>query len=113
MALPSWAADTVTIIRPTMVSERGKDRPDYAAPSSTETVSGCSAQPAGTSEDLAGRQASASRLTLYLPAGIQVGAHDMVVWRGVRYHATGASQSWRSPSGAVSHSIVSLTEWEG
>lgn len=113
MPLPSWAADTVTIIRPSMVSERGKDRPDYNSPASTETVGGCSVQPAGTSENLSGRQASLSRLTLYMPAGTEVGAHDMVLWQGVRYHATGASQAWRSPFGGVSHSIVSLTEWEG
>ncbi|SPT53797.1 Uncharacterised protein [Actinomyces bovis] len=113
MALPSWACDTVTIIRPTIVSERGKDRPDYDAPASTTIVGGCSVQPAGTSENLSGRQSAVARLTLFLPPEVQVGAHDLVEWHGARYHATGASQSWKSPTGAVSHSVVTLTQWQG
>ena len=36
--LPSWAADTITIVRPSGVEERGKKVPDYRAPAETVTV---------------------------------------------------------------------------
>ena len=111
--LPSWAADTITIVRPSWVEERGKKVPDYRTPAETVTVTGCSVQPAGTSETLTARQAESVRLTVYAPPGTVIGAHDAVEWQGVRYQADGGGQQWQSPTGAVSHVVAALVDWEG
>ena len=111
--LPSWAADTITIVRPSWVEERGKKFPDYRAPAETVTVTGCSVQPAGTSETLTARQAESVRLTVYAPPGTVIGAHDAVDFDGVRYAVDGRSQAWRSPTGAASNVIAYLVDWEG
>ena len=111
--LPSWAADTITIVRPSWVEERGKKVPDYRTPAETVTVTGCSVQPAGTSETLTARQAESVRLTVYAPPGTVIGAHDAVDFDGVRYAVDGRSQAWRSPTGAASNVIAYLIDWEG
>ena len=113
MPLPAWAADTVTIITPSWRTERGKQIPDYDNPAAVREINGCSVQPAGTDETLAARQATTVRLTVYLPADTVVDAHDAVVVRGTRYHADGAGEQWRSPTGALNHTIVNLFDWEG
>lgn len=110
--LPSWARDTITVIRPKWVTERGKRIPDYERGERIQ-VDGCSVQPAGTEETLAGRQASTVRLTVYAPPGTLIGPHDAVEVDAIRYRAAGAGQAWRSPTGAVSHVIASLVDWEG
>ena len=47
--LPSFATQTITIIRPTFVDERGSLVPDWDNPEKTIKVDGCSVQPATTS----------------------------------------------------------------
>lgn len=111
--LPSWARDKVTIIRPSWVEERGKKIPDYDDPAAMVEVSGCSVQPGATSEVQEGRQNTTVRWTLLAPTGTVIGAHDAVEWQGMRYQADGGGQSWKSPTGAVSHVVAALVDWEG
>ena len=44
--LPSWATDTVTRLRATVITQRGSEIPDWTNPDSLE-ITGCSMQPAG------------------------------------------------------------------
>jgi hypothetical protein len=111
--LPSFAKETVTIVRPSWVDERGKQIPDYENPAETVTLANCSVQPGATSEVLEGRQNSTIRFSLYAPPGTVIGAQDAVIYDGVRYAVDGAGQSWKSPTGAVSHVVAALVDWEG
>lgn len=111
--LVSWACDTLRIIRPSWVDDRGKLVPDYSHPAAAFDVPGCEVQPGASTEDRAGRQSSIVRFTALAPAGTDAQARDVVEYRGVRFAIDGAPHHWRSPTGAVSHVSLSLVDWEG
>ena len=110
--LPAWANDEITIITPSWVEERGKQIPDYRNGVRT-VVKGCSVQPGGQTENLAGRQAVEVRFTVYAPPGVRVDAHDAVEYEGTLFQVDGGALLWKSPTGSVSHSVMNLVDWEG
>ena len=74
MALPSWATETVTRIRPTIRTQRGSEIPDWSRVITAE-ICGCSIQPAGTMLSQDGRvQGIQDGLTCYLPPEADVKA---------------------------------------
>ena len=110
--LPSWAREQIAVISPTWVEERGKRIPNYRDGSRT-VVSGCSVQPVSATEVLGGRQASETRFVVYAPPGTVVGPHDAVEYAGVLDLTDGGGLAWTSPTGAVSHVVINLVDWEG
>lgn len=110
--LPSWCNDTITILRPTMVSSRGTYVPDWSKPTET-SVPGCSVQTGTTGEDRDGRTSTALLGTVYLPPGTDVQAGDRIVFAGTTYEVQGAPMAWGSPTGRVSHVQARIAVWRG
>lgn len=109
--LPSFANDTITIVRPTFAEDsRHNLVPDKAAETQ---VFGCSVQPGVMSEDENMRDALAVRWTVFLPPGSDIRGTDRVRFNGREYQVKGEPERWQSPTGAVSHVMASLVDWEG
>ncbi|MGV3564157.1 MAG: hypothetical protein ACO1ON_12845 [Nocardioides sp.] len=111
--LPSWATETITVVRPSWRDERGKQVPDYDTPAARTVVEGCEVQSGASTEDLGARQNVIIRHTVWAPAGTVVGARDAVEFEGTRYAVDGEPMRWRSPTGALSHVQIFLIDWEG
>lgn len=112
--LPSWANDSITIIRPSTATSRGSTILDWDNPTKTTAVSGCSVQPAATSLNEDGRVLGIMEgLTAYLPPGTDVQAGDHVTYDGDTYEINGEPKVWTSPTGMRSHILLSLRRYSG
>ena len=113
MALPSWANDTVTRVRPGTKESRGSNVPDWTKATST-TITGCSMQPAATTLSQDGRILGISEgYTCYFPPGADVAAGDKIQYDGKDYQIIGEPRLWKSPTGRVSSLQAQLERWEG
>lgn len=113
MAVPSWASQTVTIIRPGVKIERGSEVPDWTNTWETD-VSGCSVQPASTDLSQDGRVLGVfDGMTAYMPPGTDVREGDRIEYDGNVYTINGAPRKWQSATGRVSHIQVNLRRWDG
>jgi len=111
--LPSFANQTITIIKPGTKDERGSIVPDWEHPTKETTVTGCSVQPASTSLSLDGRVLGMSDgWTAYLPEGTDVRAGDHIVFEGNTYEIQGEPRVWVAPF-TRSHIQLNLIRWEG
>lgn len=115
--LPSFAHETVTVLRPAMRSSRGTLVPDWQNASGHE-LTGCIVQLPSTSMDLDGRTQTQLTGTLYAPQGADVRAGDRIEWvdaRDVTHHLAvdGEPMPWASPTGRVSHVQARIVEWRG
>jgi hypothetical protein len=115
MALPSWADDTVTRIRPGTIERRGSIEPDWSPDKVSELViSGCSVQPATTSLTQDGRVLGISEgLTCFFPPDADVAAGDKIRHEGKDYQIIGEPKTWKSPTGLVSSIQASIERWSG
>lgn len=113
MALPSWANDTVTRLRPAAKDVRGSTVYDWSNPDQL-IITGCSVQPAGTSLTQDGRvQGITDGYTCYLPPGSDVCAGDRIRYDGHDYTINGEPREWRSPTGRVTHMQLNIERWRG
>ena len=113
MALPSWASDSVKIVRPAETTSRGSTIYDWTKATET-TVTGCSVQPASTSLSLDGRVLGITDgWTAYLPPGTDVKDGDRVKFNNETFEIDGAPRVWTSPTGAVSAIQLNLKRWSG
>lgn len=111
--LPSFAKQSITIVRPTFIDERGSLVPDWDNPEKTITVDGCSVQPATTSLSQDGRVLGISDgWTAYLPEGTDVQAGDRIIFDGNAYEINGEPREWVGPM-QTSHIQLNLLRWEG
>ena len=115
MALPSWANDSVTRVRPATVERRGSMVPDWSPDKVTELViTGCSVQPSTTTLTQDGRILGITdAYTCYLPPGSDVIAGDKIIWNSKDYQVMGEPRAWRSPTDMVSSLQVQLERWSG
>jgi hypothetical protein len=103
--LPSWAKQSIVIVRPSTKTERGSVVPDWENVTKT-TVNGCSVQPAQTSLSMDGRVLGISdSWTAYLPEGTDVKAGDHIVFDGQTYAINGEPRIW---TGAFTRSNIQL-----
>lgn len=109
----SFKNETVTVIRPAMITERGNEVPNWEN-ATTHTVSGCRVQPA-TGEEIqsATRDAIVPRWTLFAPAGADIDARDRIRYGGADHDIDGALRPWSSPTGRLAHIEASLLRVEG
>ena len=111
--LPSWASDTVTRLRASIITQRGSQIPDWTNPDTLQ-ITGCSIQPAGTSLTQDGRvQGTSEGFTCFLPPGSDVLAGDRIRYNGQTYTIMGEPKVWRSPTGQVSNTQLQLERWYG
>lgn len=115
MALPSWAEEEVTRIRPGTKESRGSIVPDWSEDKvSKKTISGCSVQPASTTLSQDGRVLAISEgLTCFFPPGTDVAAGDKIRYDGEDYQIIGKPKKWTSPTGRVSNIQAQLERWSG
>ena len=113
MSVPFWARQTVTVVEPTLVDDRGTMVADYTVPASEVDVPGCSVQPGASAEVLAARQGVSVRWTVYAPSSVVVTARSAVRYAGTLYQVDGEPQRWPSPTGALDHVVVLLVDWRG
>lgn len=112
--LPTFARETVTIIHPGTMADRGVTVPDWEH-ATRSTVAGCSVQPAGTSRTFASARVLniQDAYTLYAPPGAPIVPGDRVECSAGRFETDGAPEIWTSPTGKVSHVQWTLRRWEG
>lgn len=73
MALPSFARQTITVVRPGVLIERGQEVPDWSTDAVTRAlVTGCSVQPGNGSRDLDHRDGVMAAYTVFSPPGTPV-----------------------------------------
>lgn len=108
------AVDTIVVVAPVLVDDRGTLVPDWELPPvSSVQVGGCSVQPAGSSEVLDGRQQVQARWRVWAPPDTPVTAYSAVVWMGERYQVDGEPATWSDPLGVLSHVAFDLVAWRG
>lgn len=111
--LPSWANDTITVIRPGITQSRGSNIPDWTKATETQ-VTGCSVQPAGTSLSQDGRVLGVTDgLTAYLPPSADVQQGDRIRFDGQVYTIDGDPRKWKSATEKVSNILLNLKRWTG
>lgn len=114
MALPNYAQDTINVVRAGLKTVRGAEVQDWANPT-RHRVGGCSVQPrATTGDEVADRAAHATEsCTVYLPLEADLKRGDRVEWDGDTWDVDGRVQTWRSPTGRVSHKVATIVVHEG
>ena len=112
--LPSFAKQSIVIVRPGTKVERGSTIFDWSSDKVTKTtVNGCSVQPSTTSLSQDGRVLGISdSWTAYLPEGTNVQAGDHIEFDGNTYEINGEPRTW---TGAFTKSNIqlNLVRWEG
>lgn len=108
--LPSFASETVTVLRAPLVKDHGSMVLDWSAPTLI-TVAGCSVQPGATAEDNENREGVSVEFTVYMPDGADVTATDRVRLASGDYVVVGEPERWKSPTGTLSHVKVLLQRW--
>lgn len=117
----SFKNQTITVLRPTLIVERGDEVPDWSLPPAQHLIAGCRLQPMSADEVLfsgaggggTARNAVVSRWRLLLPADADLHEHDRVRYEGNDYEVDGLVQHWPSPTGALAHGEAVLRRVEG
>jgi len=109
----SFKNQTVTVIRPAYIAERGNQVPDWTG-ATEHAVSGCRVQPApGAEEQSTTRDAIVARWVLFAPAGADIESRDRIRHSGVVYDIDGDLRPWSSPTGALAHLEADLRRVDG
>lgn len=109
----SFATQTVVVIRPAWINERGDLVPDWAH-AAEHTISRCRVQPVSGDETVSTtRDATVWRWALFAPVGADIQPRDRIRWGGDLYDVAGDVRRWTSATGALAHAEVSLTRVEG
>lgn len=110
--LPSFAMQTVTILTAATVADHGAQVADWSTP--TETVeSGWLLQPLTSTEVMENRNAVQAQWRGHGPADSSVTATSRVRFNGQDFEVVGEPLRWPSPTGALAHTEVLLSRWEG
>lgn len=118
MALPSFARDTITVMRTTKFEERGVEVYDWDS-AKTHDITGCSVQFTTTalngvlSANKSARDSLMVRAIAYIPPDADIQKGDVVLFKGSRYLIDGCPYDVLSPTGRVSHIKCNLVDWEG
>jgi hypothetical protein len=111
LALPSFATQTITVIRPAWTDDHGTSVPDWND-ASEHTITGCSLQPVAAVEQVLNRDAVTTTWQLFAPASADVTATDRVrAPDGAVYEVTGAVRVW--DTGVLDHVDAMLSRVEG
>jgi len=106
--LPSFASQTVTVLRPLTVNDHGDITPDWSQEPVTHLLTGCSVQPPRLPRTAvtSGGHEVFTDLVLYGPANADLQDTDRVVFDGDVYAVTGAVH--RYETGVIDHIEVFL-----
>lgn len=108
----SFLNQTVTVIRPAWVSERGDLVADWI--NATEhPITKCRVQPVVGDEIRNNRDAVITRWTLFAPTGADIESTDRVRHAGTVYDVDGDIRRWPSPTGELASTQATLQRVEG
>lgn len=108
----SFKRDSVTIIRPNYVTERGDLVKSWTG-ATEHTETGWRVQPLVGDEVLGDRDAVVRRWKGLGPPAADITEMDRVRHAGIVYEVDGAVQRWPSPTGLLAHTEVTLKLVEG
>lgn len=103
-----FAHQTVQLIHPTSVTERGSTRYDYTTAPTTETIERCIMDPQESGEADNG---VLYEYTLRAPAGTNITEFDHVRFKGIDYEVVGKPKVLESPLGLVDGVTANLRTW--
>lgn len=86
---------------------------DYAAQPLGDPVQGCSLQPLGSAEQLAGGELITSRWRFYAPPDFPTDSRNLIDISGLRLHVDGDLQVVTDKRGRPDHVFGLLKKWEG
>lgn len=108
------APDTITILRPVMIDDRGTLVPDWSQPpAETVNVAGCSVQPQTNADERSQRDALSSVFVVYAPPGTIVGAFDRVLVTDYESPLMITGEPTRWTIGFLDHVVINLADWNG
>lgn len=110
MSLPTFAAQTVTVLRATTVTDHGSERRNWSSPT-LHDIAGCVVVPVVGAEDEAHRDAITTVQIVHAPVGADVVDTDRVRVAGVVYDIDGPVR--RFESGVLDHLEIPLRHVEG
>lgn len=110
--LVSFARQSVTVVEPSWIDDRGTLRPDYDTPVSSIPYGPVIVSPGASSEDLQARLQNTVRWTVYADQGVAASNKAGVVFDGVMYAIEGEAALWQQPLGGPK-TVLSLVDWEG
>lgn len=110
--LVSFARQSVDVVEPSWVDDRGTLRPDYDEPLSSVHYAPVIVSPGASSEDLQARLQNTIRWTVYADQGVVASNKAAVIFDGVAYAIEGETAKWQQPSGGPK-TVLSLVDWEG
>lgn len=106
--------ETITIVRPGVVTGQDSYGNDVHAAASETDVAGCAVALSTSSEDVTARDQVASSATVWPPHGTDIRPTDQMRVRGVLYDVQGTAGEWRSPfTGIPAPLQVELTRVAG
>ena len=110
--IPSWARQAVEIVPARWETIRGKRVAVYDQ-ADAFTVRGCHVEDGASMSDRQFRDGVTIRYTAFLPPGVEVDRHAKVTYDGDEYRIDAKPYRYQSPTGAVSHTVLYLIDWEG
>ena len=112
--LPSFCRDEIMGVRAGTKTVRGATVQDWDH-ASRHPVGGVSVQPAATStgDDGARVNAVVDSATVYAPPGADIKAGDRIEHDAATWRVVGAPHEVRSPTGRVSHKVLTIQAFEG
>lgn len=105
MSLPSFATQSVTVLRAGTITDHGATVQDWSNPVA-HAITGCSVQPGGGAEDLLHGDVITILYTIFAPLDADVVDTDRVVVGGVAYDIDGPVKRWET--GVLDHIEVPL-----
>lgn len=121
--LPSFAHQTITILHPSFITERGSEKANYTEPASLTVVEGCILEPLPSRDAQGDREAVLHEWHLMAPPGTVLASVDMVLlgrvtaeeleaYDGQRLGVHGDPQDWDSPTGLVDYIEARVRSWQ-
>jgi hypothetical protein len=110
--LPSFARETVTVLRPEWAADHGALVPDWDDVDETD-LAGCSLQPAAGGEDTDHRDTSDRLGDLFAPGAPDIRATDRIQHGDTVYEVVGVPEVWPASGTALGHVHAKIRRWEG
>jgi hypothetical protein len=107
VSLPSFATQTIAVVRPAWLDDHGTSVRDWDHTTS-HTVTGCSVQPVTGSEDEINRAISVTTVALlFAPADADIADTDRIRYGGTTFEIEGSVR--RYETGVLDHLEISLS----
>lgn len=108
----SFADETVTILRPSVIKEWGQEVVDWENLVPHE-VHNCVGYGLSGMETIQGQDVAAGTYVLFMPTNTDVRGTDLIGFQGKVWMIMGDPAKQTSPTGAVDHIVITIKYWDG